>query len=354
MATVQRPRVSVIMPIRNEADFIAQSLGAVLAQDYPRDLMEVIVADGCSDDQTPAIVRGMAAADGRVTLLENRGRIVAHGLNQSLAIATGEIIVRVDGHCEVARDYVSCCVAHLLRGEAEGVGGPLETIGDTPIARAIAVAMSSKFGVGNSAFRTVMGQSMLVDTVAFPAYTRKVLDRVGAFDTELVRNQDDEFNYRLRKLGGRLLLAADVRARYYSRSSLRSLWRQYLQYGYWKVRVLQKHPRQMSLRQFIPPVFVFVLLLGVLASPWAVGRMLLATWVGLYLLANLVATATSAARLPGLAGLPVLPLAFGILHVSYGSGFLIGLVKFWNRWREADASGAGPRERPELGRRENA
>jgi glycosyltransferase involved in cell wall biosynthesis len=342
------PTVSVVMPIRNEADFITRSLGAVLSQDYPADRMEVIVADGCSDDGTREIVRAMAARDSRVTVLDNQGRIVATGLNQALAIAKGEIVVRVDGHCEIAPDYVRCCVSHLQRGEAEGVGGPLDTVGQSAIARAIAVAMSSRFGVGNSAFRTVTGRSLIVDTVAFPAYTREVLDRVGPFDTELVRNQDDEYNYRLRKMGGRLLLAADVHSRYHSRSSLTSLWRQYFQYGYWKVRVLQKHPRQMRPRQFVPPAFVAGLVLSALALPWSIGRWSFAAVVLLYGLANLVAVATSVRRLAGIAGVVYLPVAFAILHLSYGSGFLVGLVKFWNRWNDAGTRSVSARELGDL------
>lgn len=326
------PTVSVVMPIRNEADFIARSLGAVLSQDYPSDRLDVIVADGCSDDGTEELVRAIAASDLRVTLVANTGRIVATGLNQALALAKGEIIVRVDGHCEIAPDYVRNCVTHLRRGEADGVGGPLETVGQNPIARAIAVAMSSAFGVGNSAFRTVKGRSMIVDTVAFPAYPREVLDRVGPFDVELVRNQDDEYNYRLRKMGGRLLLAADVRARYYSRSSFKTLWRQYFQYGYWKVRVLQKHPRQMRLRQFVPLLFVLALAGAGLALPWAPGRLALGMLVGVYAALNLAVSVASAPRPVSLSHVTAVSLAFAILHLSYGSGFLTGLFKFWNRW----------------------
>lgn len=330
--SVVMPTVSVVMPIRNEADFIARSLGAVLSQDYPAERLEVIVADGCSDDGTDELVRAMAVRDPRVRLVVNTGRIVATGLNQALTLAKGEIIVRVDGHCEIAPDYVRNCVTHLRRAEAEGVGGPLETIGQTPVARAIAVAMSSTFGVGNSAFRTVTGRSLLVDTVAFPAYPRDVLDRVGPFDVELVRNQDDEYNYRLRKLGGRLLLAADVRARYYSRSSFRTLWRQYFQYGYWKVRVLQKHPLQMRVRQFVPLIFVLALIGAAMALPWATGRVVFALLVGAYAVLNLIISVASAPRPVTLTNVAALSLAFAILHLSYGSGFLVGLFKFWNRW----------------------
>src|SRR4030095_7407833 len=162
---------------------------------------------------------------------------VATGLNGALREARGEIVVRVDGHCEVAPDYLRCCVSHLVHDGVEAVGGPLETIGESVIARAIATAMSFRFGVGGSAFRVVKSGTQFTDTVAFPAYTRAVIDRAGPFDEELVRNQDDEYNYRLRKLGVKILLAADVRSRYYSRATLRKLGSQYFQYGYWKVRV---------------------------------------------------------------------------------------------------------------------
>src|SRR5262249_38880027 len=156
--------------------------------------------------------------------------------------------------------------------------------------------------------------------------------RAGLFDEELVRDQDDEYNYRLRHMGARILLAADVRCRYYSRSSLRSLWRQYFGYGYWKVRVLQKHPRQMQPRQFVPPLFVAALLLSLLAAPFtAGGAYLFGLAAGPYLVANAVASLLAAKR-GGWSLLPPLPAVFATLHLAYGLGFLLGLVKFWNRW----------------------
>jgi hypothetical protein len=212
------------------------------------------------------------------------------------------------------------------------VGGPIETIGQSPLARVIAVAMSSKFGVGGSAFRTVTGQTMLVDTIAFPAYTRRAVQKAGPYDEELVRNQDDEYNYRIRGLGGKLLLAADVRSRYYSRSSLYSLWRQYLQYGYWKVRVMQKHPLQMRPRQFAPACFVAAVLGLALASLFSSAALIgLFALVGTYVAACLLAMLCSAHRVDWYL-LPLLPLCFAILHISYGFGFLVGLVRFAPRW----------------------
>jgi hypothetical protein len=213
----------------------------------------------------------------------------------------------------------------------DGVGGPMDSIGETFMARAIAIGMSSSFGVGNSAFRTTSGKSLLADTVPFPAYTRQMIQRAGLYDEELVRNQDDEYNYRIRELGGKILLADDVRSTYFSRTSLKGLWRQYYQYGYWKVRVLQKHPRQMSLRQFVPPAFVLGLLGSGLLALFPLFRFLGIAVPLLYLLANLIASVMTSAK-KSWKYLPVLPLVFLILHVSYGLGFLVGLVKFWNRW----------------------
>lgn len=333
----EQPFVSVVMPIRNEAAYIEGGLRAVLRQDYPHDRMEVLVADGMSTDGTREVVCDLAVGAGpRVRLIDNPGRIVPTGLNAAISGAVGEVIVRVDGHCEIAPDYVRRCVGLLASGEAGGVGGPIETVGETTLARAIAAAMSSAFGVGGSAFRTVKNRQMFTDSVAFPAYRRDVLERVGPYDEELVRNQDDEYNYRLRKLGGRLLLSPLIRSKYYSRASVRSLWRQYFQYGYWKVRVMQKHPAQMCARQFVPALFVLGVcstLLLAAAARTAVGVAPLASVAAAYLVANGAASIFLARRERRWLYLPLLPLIFATLHFSYGLGFLTGLVKFRDRWR---------------------
>ena len=354
--------VSVLMPVRNEGAYIDISLGAVLRQSWGLDNLEILVVDGMSDDDTRRRVavwqEKMPEADLRV--LDNPGRIAPCAMNVGLKAARGEVLVRVDGHCEVGAHYVAHAVAHLRHG-ADGVGGPLTTLGQGITATAIAAAMSSPFGVGGSAFRTTArtgepgGESesaaepvldldavRQVDTVAFPAYTRAIFERVGYYDEELVRNQDDEYNYRLRKLGGRLVLALDMPAKYYSRTGYAKLWRQYFQYGFWKVRVLQKHPRQMSPRQFVPAVFVGALgggAVGSLVSPWlglaGVGTALL------YGLANLAASVQVARRASGEVGFGALvlrlPLAFGLLHVGYGTGFWLGLLRFARRWGSADS-----------------
>ncbi len=329
------PFISVIMPIRNEGTFIKRSLEAVFAQDYPTDKMEILVVDGRSTDNTRELVSELQSRHPTLKLLDNPGMIVPIGMNIALRESRGEIIVRVDGHCEIAEDYVRRCIEHLQEDGADGVGGPIETIGESYLAQAIAVAMSSPFGVGGAAFRTIEDRKMYVDTVAFPAYTRKAIEKAGLYDEEFVRNQDDEYNYRLRKLGGKILLTPDIRSRYYSRGSLRKLWRQYFQYGYWKVRVMQKHSRQMRPRQFAPPLFVVALLLSAILTAIpatrSMGAIALAAVGGSYLVANLAASFVIAYR-NGWSYLPIMPPAFAALHTGYGAGFCLGLLRFSRRW----------------------
>ncbi len=330
--THSMPFVSILIPVHNEEAYIDRCLQAVLTQDYPADLMEVWIADGLSADGTREIIADYMNQYSNIFLVDNPGRIVPTGLNLLIPKAKGDIIIRVDGHCVIAPDYVSNCVRHLQQDGVDGVGGPMRSIGEDLISQVTALAMSSKFGVGNSSFRTESGVTKLTDTVPFPAYTHAIIEKVGLYDEELVRNQDDEYNYRIREAGGKILLADDIRSIYYSRGSLKKLWKQYFQYGFWKVRVWQKHPHQMSLRQFIPLVFVLALILTLLLSflvPW--GWMVLVVLLAAYLLANLSASIMTASD-QGCKKISLLPLAFAIIHLSYGLGFLVGLFKFWNRW----------------------
>lgn len=298
------------------------------------DRIEVLIADGMSDDGTFEFLLDWASQATNRSVYRNPGRIVPTGMNILIPKSKGEVIIRVDGHCVIAPDYVSNCVHHLNKDEVDGVGGPMLTIGEDLISQVTAFAMSSKFGVGNSSFRTESGVTKLADTVPFPAYTRAIIEKVGLYDEELVRNQDDEYNYRIREAGGKILLAEDVKSEYYSRGSLSKLWKQYFHYGFWKVRVLQKHPRQMSPRQFVPLAFVLALIFALIMSfmvPW--GWKALPALLIAYLLANVTASivATTCQEFDKFL---LLPIAFAIIHLSYGSGFLTGLFKFWNRWQD--------------------
>lgn len=326
--------ITVILPIHNEEHYIKKCLEAILSQGFPQDQIEILVADGCSEDGTRDIVAEYQKIHPNIRLIDNPGKIVPIGMNLALRESKGEIIIRVDGHCVIASDYVSNCRHHLLNDKVDGVGGPMHTIGEDHISEVIAQAMSSRFGVGNSSFRIEAGQTKLADTVPFPAYTREIIKKVGLYDEELVRNQDDEYNYRIRENGGKILLSEDVRSTYFSRGSFKKLWKQFFQYGFWKVRVLQKHPKQMSLRQFVPPAFVISLIISLVLSAivsWA--WISLVAILGLYLAVNLLFSLKIATK-KGWQLLGLLPISFAIIHISYGSGFLIGLVKFINRWND--------------------
>jgi len=237
----------------------------------------------------------------------------------------------VDGHTEIAPDYVRQCVTALKNSGADNVGGRMIAVGNTPFGEAVALATSTPFGVGGARFH-YSDKEEWVDTVYLGAWPREVFQRIGFFDEELVRDQDDEFNYRLRENGGRILLSPHIKSTYYGRSSVHALWRQYFQYGFWKVRVLQKHPRQMRPRQFVPPLLASAIIVAfVLALFSGPGRWLLAVVVGTYGMANLAASLWVAAN-KGWQYLVRLPLVFAILHIGYGTGFLVGLIRFADRW----------------------
>jgi len=326
------PLVTVVMPILNEDAFLERSLGSVLAQDVPADRLEIIVADGMSDDGTREALDRLAERHPNLIVIDNPGRIVATGLNAAIRRARGEFVVRVDGHTEIDPDYVRRCVEALERTGADNAGGRMRAEGGGAFGEAVALATSSPFGVGGARFHYSEREEW-VDTVYLGAWRREVFDRIGLFDEELVRDQDDELNYRLRGAGGRVLLTPAVKSRYTVRARPSRLWRQYYEYGLWKVRVLQKHPRQMQPRQFVPPAFAAALValaVGAPFSPWA--RRGLAALAGTYAAANVAAAVGASRRRP--ARTPLVSMAFGILHLSYGFGFLTGLVRFAGRWRE--------------------
>lgn len=326
--------VSVVMPVYNEQRFVNDALHSILAQDYPADRIEIVVVDGMSTDSTPDIVANAARRDGRIRLLRNPSRIMSKGFNIGLSAAQGDVVIMMGGHTQLAPDYVSACSSLLRAGTADCVGGAIQTIAETTSAEAISLALSSRFGVGGVAFRLGCPEQRYVDTVAFGAYTRDMFIRAGPLDEELAHDQDDEFNYRIRKLGGRILLSPEIRCRYISRSSLRSLWRQYFRYGYWKIRVLQKHPWQMQPRHFVAAALVGSL--G-LCLPVLAYRPMAGIWIGgsiccLYLSASVVFSLKLARTHKKWRLLPIFPVTFAVLHFSYGTGFLYGLVRFSSRW----------------------
>lgn len=322
------PFVSIVMPVRNEADFIARCLASVQDSDYPHDKMEIIIVDGMSDDGTREIIQKISAEDSRVRLLDNPRRVVPHAMNAGIIESRGEIMIRVDGHATVARNFVSSSVQALQEHpEAWCVAGPVETISETFVGKAIAGAMTSPVGAGNAMYRLGHFEGY-VDTVLYGAYRRWVFDKIGMFDEELVRNQDDELNLRVILGGGKIYLTPKIRSKYYSRTSLRKLARQYFQYGYWRARTIQKHRRPATLRQIAPLLFVCLWLALILASlAWSPAGWALLGFAVLYGL-GLLAGAADVARRCGIGAGLLAPLLFTILHFAYGIGSLKGVLWF--------------------------
>ncbi|MDZ7372431.1 MAG: glycosyltransferase family 2 protein [candidate division KSB1 bacterium] len=321
------PMVSVVIPVRNEEATIERCLRSVLDQTYPADRLEVLVVDGRSTDRTREVVQRLAQEDGRVRLIDNPDRITPVARNLGVAQARGEIIAIIDGHCWLAEDFLERGVDCLKKTAADCVGGLLTNVARTDTGRAIALVMNSPLGVGNSASRASQ-RAGFVDHVSFPLYRREVFDRIGHFDPAMVKNQDDEFNYRLRARGGKIYFSPQIRAYYWVRESLHALWRQYFLYGQFKVEVLRRHPRQMQLRQFLPPAFVAGVIAGVVLSPmWAPARWITGLALTCYAGYVFLGTVSLAKRAP-LRVLQRVPLVFATLHFAYGLGFLAGIAKF--------------------------
>ena len=341
-------RVSIIIPMRNEAAHVGRCLDSVLAQlDGPHEY-EVLCVDGASTDRTAEIVGEYARRDERVRLLANPRKIVPCGMNLAIAQARGEVIVRLDGHAEYATDYIAKCLEVLERTGADNVGGYMRTVpsSDTPAGRAIAAATSSRFGVGGSHFRTGGGESE-ADTVPFGCFRRDVFDRFGGYDERLVRNQDMELNSRIRKGGGRIVISPSIRLTYYNRSTYAGLRQQAFNNGLWNPYTVYIAGGGLRLRHFVPLLFVLSLVaLAVSGLFWPAGWWALAGEVVLYLA---VAGAISV-RLARPAGAPPLLVlaAFIQLHLAYGFGSLVGLlwgpVKFIGRRGSAGRAIADRRE----------
>ncbi len=322
--------VSIIIPCRNEERHIQACLDSILEQDYPKDQLEILVADGMSTDKTRDILKRYAAQYPFIRWFDNPQKIVPTGLNVLIREAKGNIIIRMDAHTDYLEDYVSQCVHHLMESQVDNVGGICVTLpeSNSPVAQAIALALSSPFGVGNSSFRIGVSEPQLVDTVPFGCFKREVFDRIGLFDEDLVRNQDDELNSRLIKSGGKILLVPKIVSKYYARGSYKKLWRMYFQYGYFKPLTIVKLGGVMTWRQLIPALFISSLIFwGItsLFSPFC--QWLFFLEGGLYILGNLAASLGLALR-RGILLLPYLMAAFLVIHFGYGLGYMKGIYHF--------------------------
>ncbi len=326
--------VSIIIPCRNEERFIAKCLDSILKQDYPKENLEVLVVDGMSEDKTKEIIKEYASKNSFIKILENPERFTPFGLNIGIKKAKGEYIVRMDSHAEYLPDYVSKCLKFSQESKADNVGGAIRTLPakNTIAALAIAKVLSHPFGAAGSHFRTGSSKIRQVDTVFGGCYKKAVFEKIGYFNEKLIRSQDIEFNKRLKKAGGKILLVPEISAIYYPQANLSDFSKHNFNDGVWTIYPLKFGVRIFSFRHLIPLFFV----LGFLGSLilgffffWA--KLVFILIFGTYLLLNLFFSFSIAFK-EGFNYLIYLPFAFFSRHFGYGLGSIFGLIKIiWSR-----------------------
>lgn len=319
--------LSVICPIYNEESRIEECILSILAQDYPKEDLEVLFVDGQSSDRTRDIIANYMLNYSFIKLLDNPKRIAPAALNIGIRASSGDIIMRLDAHAKYPANYFSLLVSKLKKSGADNVGGVCRTLPakDTSVCRAIAHAMSSPFGMGNSYFRIGSDHEMWVDTVPFGCFKRDIFDKIGLFDEELVRNQDDEFNGRIIKNGGRILLLPEVVVDYFARDSLTKTAKMFFQYGLFKPLVNHKLQKPTTLRQFIPPLFFAGLIAGGLLSVFS--KTILWIFVSVIVIYVLCCFAFGRNRERVWPDVLWMPFTFSAIHLSYGCGYWVGILK---------------------------
>jgi glycosyltransferase involved in cell wall biosynthesis len=322
--------VSVIVPCYNEQATIRLLLEAIYAQSYPRQQIEVIVADGLSTDHTRAEIEAFQRAhpDLEVRVVDNQKRIIPAGLNRAVEAARGEYVVRLDAHSQPFPDYVSRCVEALSAGLGDNVGGVWQICpgGESWEARAVAQAAAHPLGVGDARYR-LGGRAQEVDTVPFGAFRRSLVERIGPFDETLLTNEDYEFNVRVRRAGGKIWLDPAIQSTYFARQTFGALAQQYWRYGYWKARMLRRYPETFRWRQLSGAFVLSFLILGLLGIWIPAALWLLALEAGLYSLALLIAGAQVAIKKRDPALFIGVPLAIATMHFAWGIAFLWSLIR---------------------------
>lgn len=322
-------QVSIIVPCYNEQKTIRLLLAAIYVQNYPRQEMEVVIADGLSTDNTRQEITLFQEAhpDLIVRVIENPQRIIPAGLNCALEAANGEIIVRLDAHSIPAEDYVQRCVAAVKAKKGDNVGGvwEIQPAGSTWQAQSIAAAAAHPLGVGDARYR-LGGDAQEVDTIPFGAFYRSLIDRVGNYDESLLTNEDYEFNTRVRQSGGKIWFDPGIRSKYIARQKIGDLARQYWRYGYWKARMLRRYPSAFRWRQLAGVFVISFPLLAVLGIWFWWARWLLGVEVVIYLLTLFLAGIQLAFKRRQVTLIWGVPLAIATMHFSWGTAFIWSMI----------------------------
>lgn len=320
--------LSVICPIYNEEKYIAKCLDSIIEQDYPKDDMELLLVDGMSTDRTREVIAGYQEKYPWIKVLDNPKRIAPSAMNVGIKASSGETIIRLDAHVLYPSNYFSVLVNKLqeLPG-AENVGAICNTlpVNGTIEAQSIAAVLSSSFGMGNSYFRVGASEVMEVDTVPFGCFHRSIFDKVGLYDEELVRNQDDELNARIIKSGGKIYLIPELECEYFARDTAKKVYKMFYQYGMFKPLVNKKLGSPATVRQFFPLCFVLGLILGLIVCVFI--PMLWGAYFAVIFLWLLLATYFSCKDSRQLKRILVQNWIYFVVHFGYGWGYLVGIYK---------------------------
>ena len=316
--------VSVIIPLRNEENHIQQCIQSIISQSYPKNKLEIIFVDGLSEDSTKdVIINYIQKYPNTIRLLDNPHKTVPFAMNIGIKKSVGRYIMRLDAHSEYSNDYITKCISTIENIDADNVGGIAITKGEGFIGEIFSKVLSSKFGVGNSDFRT-NGSSGYVDTVPFGTYKRETFAKYGFYDERLTRNQDFELNYRIRKNGGKIYLNSYIKLFYHCKNIISGILKQSYENGKWNIITSKLCPRSMSIRHFIPLFFltsiIFLPIFALLHTSFA---LLFFLEIGLYFLLNLIFSIKLVSKLEQI---PFLVVLFFIFHISYGFGSLTGLA----------------------------
>jgi glycosyltransferase involved in cell wall biosynthesis len=328
------PFISIICPVYNEEQYITDCIESVLRQNYPKELLEIFFVDGGSTDRTREIVSDYSTRFACIKLLQNPKKTAPCAMNIGIEQAQGEYIIRLDGHSAYPDNYFSQLIKYAVELQADNVGGIIVTqpAKNTTICKAIAIACSHPFGVGNAMFRIGASNIMQTDTVPFGCYKKAVFNQIGLYDEELTRNQDDELNARLANHGGKIFLVPDIVILYTARDSLGKMFKMYYQYGLFKPLANKKLGKPATLRQFFPALFLGGLVAGAILSCffkillWIYGFTLV-----LYLMTSLLISLSKVKTERNLGLLFYLPVTFFLIHVGYGWGYWHGLYKMMTK-----------------------
>ena len=319
--------VSVIIPCRNEKLYIESCIEAIFQNEFSSDVnLFVTVIDGKSDDGTLEIIENIQQIFPQLRIVTNEKQLTPFAFNLGIKSIKADFYQIVGARQIISKNYIQGGIDKIIENaEIWCVGGKVENIFINKQSEIISKAMSTSFGMGIGNFR-VINESAFVDTVGTPLYPQHVFEKIGYFDEDLVRNQDDEFNFRVTKSGGKILFDAEISLKYYVRASIKGLWRQFFQYGYWKVFVNNKHKAITTSRQLIPPLFVlYVLLFGLsfLILPFVFYLSLVP--LVLYFLLGIYFSLKLASKIEEIIQIFII---FPILHFSYGLGYLAGILDF--------------------------